>query len=580
MDRLVYAFFMCLLFINYLWMKSALLRLYDNQTSPKQVVTPDQEAKPKIESTRRRQEKKDEQNDEWDQLGESVFVRRQAGAFYLLPYARLHILVLDKYTNNTNETNRFRLKLLITYERRAYNLTYEPHELSLESVSDRLAYRLNNLVLAEFNLANQLGLTALSSELAMKAVVENTANSNKSSRPIDVAVKYWSVKTAERKGTIICGDCLFYGNSTQSQFEQLSTWIEMNKLFGYQKLVLCNTTIPNTREYNALFAKHAQFVELSQLHYLPNIREEQQSNLYDADFEALNVAERDLFKIFHYNQCFMNNVDKYERVLVQDVDELLIPRHNRLFRRDSDMYTYLSDLHLDTVHDRQGLLGALGLAESSCLKSVESLSPIDAFVEDIETMTNGSKRTLYFKMGHHLNDATLNAIIDGLAKYLNSSEFKEMEASRSKHHVHDIGLLHADSSYGRFAFKIVMKSKRDILYAKNLVKLYKLLLSSLSVGNFSRFVFINGEWTSRQDGKTMHDTSSSLALSIHGEVQALSYPVEVDQSLAHLSHFRKELNVHFAQHNLTIVLHVSDIKVDLNYLFCFYRQNLDGKEHF
>ena len=313
------------------------------------------------------------------------------------------------------------------------------------------------------------------------------------------------------------------------------------------------------------------------------------------DFEQFNYGlyaeEVELFQILTFNQCFMNNMDKYERVMVQDVDELIIPRNNRLFRRDSDFYAYLSDLHLETVHDRQGLLGALGLG-SSCLSESESMSQIDAFVENIEKAAiNGSKRTLYFKMGHHLNDETVNAIIDGLSKYLYSSERKSSRLT----HVHETGLLHADSLYGPFAFKIVMKSKKDILFAKNLVKVYKLLIIELrqkmkevvrnvsGFNHFDRFVFINGKLTEKLYGKTMHHTDSTLSIDIHRELNASEPSIELNPQSAHVSHFRVKLNTEVKGNNesqqIPYPIDIRDINFDFNYLFCYYRNVFKSLAH-
>ena len=523
-------------------------------------------------------------NEEWEQLNKNVFFRRTA-AFYIVNHSLLRFFMLKK-SNTTDDLALF-VELLVEYKQRTYNLTVNNY-VSLNHMAHRYFYEFFTLEVDNFDLIGELranyNLTldvshgSIQKEFSIKAFISDS--DVRTLYPLDVQVKQWQENS--KQGAIICSDCYFYGDGKLPiNYEQFVWWIETSRRFGYKKLVICNTSIPNSRPYIDLFAKHKDFIELYDLKHFPNFvydhnESTSTSHVYFNKFEQLNAnysMEIELFQIFNFNECLTRNIDRYQRVAVNDVDELIIPRASTRFVRDSDGYDFLSNLDLKNVNDKQSLVKLLAL-EHTCMRNS---SPIEHHIRHLEHVGN-TTTTFYFKMGHHLNNVSTQVILKGFAEYFASDAFKN--ASIDGHHVVKLSDM---SEYGPIDYYVHLNGERDVVYMQNMLKIHKLLISDFATrhkhalsnmsqfNHFDRFLYLNGNLTDNLDGKSIHNTDVTVITSIHQHTLLRDgfETLKVAINEGHCSHFRKQINFYDAN-----TMTIRDLNFDFNYLYCYYRDVL------
>ena len=531
-----------------------------------------------------------EPNEEWVHLNKKVFVRRTT-VFYLVNKNKLKLYYLVDSTNKTDYT--FDLELKIMYSNtREFHVKIMNSEMRKSRIFTRYKYTFSKLQV-EFNIDSYLidnnifdfHDANMTEKLQIQAYLYDPISQSRTQYPLDVGITQW--REGSKNGSMICSGIHFgYGDSdSPSNYEKLSWWLEANRQFGFAKVVLTNNSIPDTEAYRRLFAKHAGFVEINQLQYLPNFMNKNRS-FYFRKFSEMNklyAPEYNLFKYLIYNECFMNNIDKYQYILVQDIDELLIPRASPSTLFDFDLNRITSVLNLTKSVDSSSLLSLLD-SRSSCTANDNATSSIQSYLNLLELGFN-KNQTLYFKMDHHLNNASVDTILNKLEEHLLSIDTSEYELP---HHVR----INETSYYGKINYTIWFDSHEDVKYAKNLVVVYRLLVDAFKVQNnkslsvhskhniFDRFLVLSGNLTDWQEGKTLHNTDVTKELGIHmteqmSRKERKSLTRTIDYELGHMSHFRWQTNLKYANKSAPILnMNVKDLKFDFNYFYCYYPQLL------
>ena len=564
-------------------------------------------------------EKSTLRNEEWEQVNAYTFIRREA-AYYLVNQNTLTYMFVRKNVGDSLYV-KMTTMLLIQYGDKVYNITHFNHP-SLTQIVCHYYYCLERYSFREFNLATEmlvrLGVKLDTSKplseqpikLAFmmrygKASIrpEDAYYVTSTQYPIEVKIREW--KEDSRKGIVVCSGSINYGQSNYSkQYEQLNWWIELNKAFGYRKLSLTSNNIPNTNEFQQLFNKHKDFLDVYRINWLPNFFHDElnltvshHNNSYFNNFKAFyghNIGrhECNVFKTLIYNECLMDSIDKYEYAVVQDLDELVIPHANRIFRRDSDSYKFLREMDLSDISSQSTLIKRIEdkLGEGcGCLgNATTNEKPIDLYMKDISNGTNINNRAIYLHMGHHLTESFLNDILDAVKVYFESGEYKKKRDESQKQNslpstMYSVKLIGKTYDNKTFTYHLQMVGEEDVRYAKNLLKIHKLLVEdkktrqSSALANthtryntFNRFFFWNNDWLKDVWGKTIHHTGQNYPANIHIQVgNDNDKPLTLDKDLGHVSHFRDSLA--WGDFNKTVA-NISDLKFDFNYMFCYYRK--------
>ena len=535
-------------------------------------------------------EEKVKRNDEWEQLNRITFFRH-TGAFYIVNQSLLKLLFIRDIRNISNKD--FDILLKIEYEKQSFNWTiyHSKNEWIANRVEERTTYEFMILesnidIVGKATKRLQIENSALNPhDLKIQAFIHDTANNLTTKYPITVKIKYWKEK--EKIGYMICSGIHFgYGdiNST-GNYERFKVWLETNKRFGVGKISITNNSIPNTTEYANLFEKHRDILEIKQLHSIPNLiipsnTSLETSHVYFPRFANIHwkyALEFNLFKLIEYNECFIDNSDKYQYVLIQDIDELLIPRVGNKFLHDSSIYDFIGNLKLNEINDRSALKQHLNL-ESSCEKP--KITPMQSYIDNLKSL-NSTEGTYYFQMDHHLDNMQVKDILNEFDAYFQSPKSKENPNSNN---VHEIRVLNQSSVFGDYNYTILLESDKDVVYAQNLIKIYRILIEEFrkehnnslaehfGFDHFDRFLYYNGNLTSKLMGKSLHHTGVSIHVGVHTPTKIKQgYRINVDPMYGYVSHFRYRTNLN---NMFPLKMNVRELKFDFNFLFCYYKDVL------
>jgi len=185
----------------------------------------------------------------WEQINEDIFFKRSS-AFYVIERSLLRIYFIRK--KEIKYQLDFRIEIKLSFE--------ETHHLFFKNVSiksyggfglyewNSLSYNFDLLRLLKKDSYDDI----LNNDYKFQLYISNSNNTLEETLfPIDVTLKYIrSRPSKEKKGSIVCSKCFWL---KQTDYQDLFWWIELNRQAGYKKIVFCNNSIPNTKEFNDLF---------------------------------------------------------------------------------------------------------------------------------------------------------------------------------------------------------------------------------------------------------------------------------------------------------------------------------------
>ena len=518
-------------------------------------------------------------NPEWEQLNKDEFYRRSM-AYYFVEKSLLRVYSLSRNPWHRDFDNRsaiFQIKLVIQqsngerYLIKLNNVTCLYHdnryEYDLASLNANLS--LVEMLNEKFGLNLPLNNSVVES-LRIKLFVQDMVRNITTKHSMDVKTR---IQSKPKYGSMLCTYCYFYGESeTFDNHIMFLYWIELNKKFGYQKIGICNHSFPATKEYKELFEKHKDLVHMYQLKTCPNVNMQQklakdEKNEYYTSFNQVSSELTVPLEVLMYNECYMDNIDKFKRVSINGADELIIPRSIEKISTDKSVVNLIANLDLRKVKDKKTLHTLLDL-ENSC-KTTEPA--IENYLNSLENkFKQPQPMNFHFGMGHYLRDFSIDIIMAAIETYFNSSVYKPSE----KRHTFSV----VDTSYENYTYTFVLNGDYEVNYIRNLAKVYRLLIGdfkrekkeviSKHLNQFNRFLFFAGNLTWHLCGKSIYNTEKVMAVSVHYPDRFESEGITTfgwDQGVGLDSHFRHQYSLRVS--NITF----DELKIDLNYFYCYYR---------
>jgi hypothetical protein len=111
----------------------------------------------------------------------------------------------------------------------------------------------------------------------------------------------------------------------KDSFKTIEWWLQMNKLIGFDKIVLFNNSIANDLDSLFLNVNSKQFVQIVQMQCLPNFVNKKSTYLRHIG-KSMTRSMRYPFDTLAVNECYYDNLDAYNHIAVMDIDELILPR--------------------------------------------------------------------------------------------------------------------------------------------------------------------------------------------------------------------------------------------------------------
>jgi hypothetical protein len=514
-------------------------------------------------------------NQIWEQLDENTFFKRTS-AFYIIERHLLRVFLVC----NPQSKNELFAKIKIELEgNQVYFIHLKDGYTKQHAAFGNYLWKSLNFnfdLLKYFQFENYENI--FKSKKSFHLYVSNS-NSDETLHHIDVKMKFIRRRSNKtKKNSIVCSKCFWYKSS---DYKDLFWWIELHKLAGYKKVFFCNNSIPDTQEFNEIFEKNKNFIELSQLNYLPNFMDNNNDNRsskshnYLSSYQQLGSyyhVDSDLFNMMITNECFLNNTDKYSHVSVIDNDEVIMPRVNSKIFKTKDNFKFISNLNFD----QKTLLipDELRNLETSCSNDIENR--LDNYLKSFTT----KPATFHFNMGFYLRDKQIKQIIERLEAYFAKSSNLDYG---KVHKISVVDLLPASTDHNVYNFTFVLNNKEEINYALNLCKIYRYLIANFEKKNsnilqkysdrFHRFFYIGGLLSSFACGKSSHSTEVTFEFTVHYPEPDKKFPDQAElymigYDLGQLSHFRHVNEFHKSSQK---EISVTELILDLNYLNCFYK---------
>lgn len=175
----------------------------------------------------------------------------------------------------------------------------------------------------KFNASNYTNLS-----FKMKLFLENTE--------LNVTVLKRSDKKAQNKVKIAL--CSKIYNFSDVNYQSFHTWIKMNKLAGFDKLIFYNNSIQlSDKHVFELKNDFKNFIEIKPYFAIPNLLSSfhncnnslnASDMLFYMNLKYLSMNELFLNERLAINECYLNNRYLYDYIAVLDFDEIIVPRQN------------------------------------------------------------------------------------------------------------------------------------------------------------------------------------------------------------------------------------------------------------
>ena len=527
-------------------------------------------------------------NEIWEQLGLCIFFKRSAG-FYIIEKSLFRIFYVTKSTCS----NSFDAELFLEHDNVLHLINLKSGGVKVHQ--DFGSYQLRSLnfnfeLLPHLNGKTYDQVVDGKYKMNFYAFFKDNVNQTRTWYPIDVKVKYMRQRKngTNKTGSIVCSKCFYYENN---EYRDFLWWIELNKRIGYQKLVFCNQSIPDTRVFNDIFDKYKEFIHLKPMNTFPDFFNNQENlslthhkylnHYYDLKVNGhFNVFFRDVFDVLFTNECYMEYSDRYEHIAIIDNDETVIPRINKKVFTIKDNFDFVSGLNQTS----QDLLEFEALGKS-CAK--DEHKQIDLYLNSIKT-----SMTLHFRMSYYLKNRILKDIFDAfetvfysnstVSNYTLESTPNNSNTSISNNTNPYLYIINVKDSQGSnnghtpYDYSFTIQNEKELSYAKSLLFIYRNYLEKYfdnettkyfkHKDKFNRLFYLGGPITSIYWGKSIYHTEIAFDFAVHFPDEYIIHPVEYD--LGQDSHFRE--NYHFRNINISI----TELILDLNYFNCFFKPML------
>lgn len=452
-----------------------------------------------------------ESKEEWQIINDNIYIRLNT-AMYLQDDKQMTIVIQidDKKFGNNMKHLKFAFNIEIFDAASKLSLA----RFDLHDIKMRRLY--NNFGIHNVQLYALLDLNAklhsspsidrlhtkidLPNRLEMRFLVSVQESSTKQTfttlDSIKVDIKN---RLSSSRDIYFCTEPVYFEKESSADMQW---FVGITSQIGFNKIIITNNSIPNTNELNNLFEKNNNFVEIIQLHQLPNLVKPQLNKKYlhhiQADFGLDEQPEWTGSSVkfvasdnLAYNECLLRNTDKASLIFVGDYDEVFIPSKLTRFDTNRDVFQYLMENVLENDASSQ-IEKFKDTFLNSCKKSKskESTYLRDYIDENLYGKHGISPDlSLYFAGCMYLKENLTEEIfqkLDLTLKKITNGSTSSFPLKANVYHKHDAvvsqGFNFSSPAYDNI-FTITINNPAELNYAKNLLSLYRYLIKPFLVEN-------------------------------------------------------------------------------------------------
>ena len=240
----------------------------------------------------------------WVNLDRKMYFK-QTNQFYLIDTNKFHTFYVIDITRSKFPI-RLIIKFFIFYKQKQLTV-YDSNELVLNQPWSVNEYGLGSIEF-DLNLKDYLiNNHSINFEtdlkfLNIKFYYQDLTSSQMTSRLLKLNMKKLRTNVSSKWNTsLLCAKCYYMQTN---EYKHFNWWIEMNKRSGYDKIIMCNNSIPNTNEFNRILKKNKNFLHLNRLNCFPNFRADFKS-FYFQDIFNFNALNQDIFNGLIVNEVII-----------------------------------------------------------------------------------------------------------------------------------------------------------------------------------------------------------------------------------------------------------------------------------
>lgn len=280
------------------------------------------------------------ENKEWEKVNDIFYVRRSA-VVYLYDDATVKLVAVADKDFLTSPIFNLKIK---------NSLFNKYFELNTTKFYSEKVHWYQNFPYNEYSISFHLQLEFIEyfknpKEILIQMIIFDLKRNLRTKSPINVQIK--SKKFSKNRGTAVC--CKNY-ILTINEFDKFRWWIELNRHFGYKKIMILNASIPEEK-FKHYLKENKDFIEVESYHYYPHMNHNK-TVLELKGYQA--VRHRNLARIHEsiaLNECFLRLFAEYDRVVVYDLDEIVMPvtESQRISQTDikDTLITNAQECHVD-----------------------------------------------------------------------------------------------------------------------------------------------------------------------------------------------------------------------------------------
>lgn len=515
-----------------------------------------------------------EKNRQFIEVIENVYIR-ESSAKYLYDRGYIIVYFLSKKGSFETENNMIHLdveyetdKALISIQDYSYYLIhshnkYQQWELKCNVSVDTIKNGLNKSYVDIKRLKIYLKFT--SPDLL------------ESSQKYRIRIKKLRGDT-QRNNTVLCLKPIYL---KESDYYSFNWWVEMLKYTGYHKLVVYNNSIPNNPQFNSLFRENEEYIDVYQMNCLPNFIDESNSSdrrkYFDSITDLIRQTDHRLsmehiyflaFDMISFGECYYSYSHEYKYVFVHDQDEILLPKLFKNFETPMDSIFYLSNQSLALFPEYpQSIL------KSDYCKNKKDNHPnlFEEYTEHlIEKYEIPSDHSIFYPQYLYARSDHLEYVFEIFDRELKNISIHDYKDEEIIVYVDDNKFEKND--YYAFVVSFSIKSKKELIYAKNLVYVFNDIIKPFLRKNkqaiekisntFTSFIYFNGDlWQGDNHvGKSMHNPDSTTRIHTHWSLDGNVFYMD-DEFISHFK-TRPDFN--------RLTVSVYNLNLDLNYFSCYF----------
>jgi GTPase SAR1 family protein len=406
-----------------------------------------------------------------------------------------------KLYNKKDPANKIAQFYLQNINAKFFSRRMPPVKIPITSTNVQL-YALLDLEM--FNETRHIDLMAETHmSLEISALDKNT-NKFTSTEPdsIHVVIKH---RYTQKQAIYFCAEPSYLEDKNHVD---LKWFVELNRQIGFDRVIISNSSVPNTKDFNEILVKNRDILEVVQYNYLPNFLHPNSSQRFVNSLEDL-VPKGVEFTLNHlnfvvpvdimaYTECIFNNIDKARKIFIGDIDETFIPSKLPKFDTKQQSIETLSKMNLKNEIEAIDFNKNF-LKQENCINSLKSNETfLQSYLNSIYRNSNiPNENSIYISSLLYLKDdlteeifkqmefllanlSTLENLSSNASFQVNSSSlatkfpqkikiFKKHVPTQTKNFVF------YDASYDVNCF-ITMNDEFELKYARSLLSLYKYVL--------------------------------------------------------------------------------------------------------